>query len=306
MAYQTTNLDSALKNYLNANRDELVSNSIFSAKSTRLMQLQTGVKNVTAIVRMENDVVFQDGSQCGFNASGATAFTNRNLTPAFIKVNMSWCDKDLLKTWAAYRVAVGAGRAKMPFEEQILANLIKKIGAELEKALWQGDTTNGTGNLAVMDGLYTMMGADITSTVIPAANVQAKGSDTVFQRAMKLFNALPANIGEAAILMSTANFRTLVSDVLIANNYNMVVDYNENYELTLPHTNIKVYGVAGLDGVDALIATPLDNLYYGVDAEDDSEVFDLWYDPNTKLFKFDCEFAASVQYAIPENILVNR
>lgn len=305
MAYTISNLDSALKNYVDASKSELVSNAIFSAKSTRLMQLQTGVKNVTPIVRMENEVVFQDGSECGFNAQGATTFTNRNLDPAFVKVNMSWCDKDLLKTWAAYTVAVGAGRETMPFEEKTTSNLINKIGEKLEKVIWQGDTTGSDPD--IMNGLYTMMESDITNSVIPAANVQQKGTDTVFERCMKLFNALPANIGDnTAILMSTANFRTLVSDVLIANNYNMVVDYTENYELVLPHTNIKVYGVAGLDGVDALIATPLENLYYGVDAEDDAEVFDFWYSKDDKLFKFDCEFAAAVQYAIPENIFINE
>lgn len=307
MAYQTTNLDSALKNYVDGSREELVSNAIFSAKSTRLMSLQTGVKNVTPLVRMENDVVFQDGSNCGFNASGSTAFTNRNLTPAFIKVNMSWCDKDLLKTWAAHLVSVGAGRETMPFEEKIVSNLTKKIGAELEKLIWQGDATNGTGNMALMDGFLTLMADDITNTVIPAANVQAKGTDKVYERALKLFNAIPSNIADkTVILMGTDNFRAMVSEILLANNYNLVVDYNENYELTLPHTNIKVYGVAGLDSTDWIVATPAENLYYGVDAENDAEVFDLWYSQDDKLFKFDCEFAAAVQYGIPENIFVNK
>lgn len=307
MAYNVTNLDSALKNYVDASHSELVSNSIFSAKSTRLMNLQTGVKNLTPIVRMENTVVFQDGSECGFNASGSTSFTNRNLDPAFVKINMSWCDKSLLKTWAAHEVAVGAGRETMPFEEKISDNLIKKIGAELEKLIWQGDKTNGTGNMALMNGLYTLMLADITSTVIPAANVQAKGSDNVFTRCIKLWNAVPANIADNTVLfMNTANFRALVSEVLVANNYNMVLDYSQDYELTIPHTNIKVYGVAGLEGVDAIIATHADNLYYGVDAEDDAEVFKFWYSDDDQVFKFKCEFAASVQYAIPENIYINK
>lgn len=307
MAYTITNLDSALKNYVDASRSELISNSIFSAKSTRFMTLQTGVKNVTPIVRFENDVVFQNGASCGFSASGATNFTNRNLEPEFVKINMSWCDKDMLKTWAAHEVAVGAGREVMPFEQKITENLIAKIGGELEKLIWQGDKTNGSGNMALMDGLYTKMLADITATVIPAANVQAKGTDTVYQRVVKLWNALPANIADkCVVVMNTANFRTMVSDVLAANNYHFALDYSNTYEMTLPYTNIKVYGVAGLEGVDAIIATPAENLYYGVDAEDDAEIFDFWYSKDDRLFKFDCEFAASVQYGIPENIFINK
>lgn len=307
MAYNITNLDSALKNYVDASNSKLVSDSVFSAKSTRLMTLQTGVKNVTPINRMENEIVFQDGSSCGFNASGSTSFTDRNLDPATVMVNMSWCDKVLLKTAMAHEVAVGAGRENLPYEEQLTNNLIEKIGAELDKLVWQGDKTNGTGNMALMDGLYTMMDADITATVIPAANVQAKGTDTVLARCIKLWNALPANIADkSALFMSTANFRTLVSDILLSNNYHMAVDFAENYEMTIPFTNIKVFGVGGLEGVDAIIATPAENLFYGVDIESDSEVFDLFYSKEDRVFKFVCEFNAAVQYAIPENIFINR
>jgi hypothetical protein len=308
MGYNITNLDSALKNYVDGNKAELVSKAIFSAKSTGFMSLQTGVKATTPIVVMDDNVVFQDGSNCGFNASGDTTFTDRMLEPAFVKINKAWCDKTFLKTYANNEVRVGAGKEQMPFEELITSNPIKKIGKELEKLLWQGDKTNGTGNMALLDGILTLMNADITSTAIPAANVQAKSTDKVYERAIKLWNALPADIADdSAVIMGTDNFRSMVSEILVANNYHLVVNYEKGkYEMTIPYTNITVYGITGLDNTDVIIATPWENIFYGVDAEDDAETFDLWYSKDDKLFKFDCEFAASVNYAVPEYIYVNK
>lgn len=308
-SYTITNLDAKLKSYLSANKDELVSKAVFNSKSSRLLNLQTGVKNPTAIVRLDSSVTLADGTACGFSATGEDVFTNRVLTPAFIKVNKQFCPKDFLNTWKAadVKMAATSENGGMPFEEQIIDANLNQLGAIVEKLIWQGDKTNGTGNMALMDGFLTKMSADITSTVIPAANVIAKSNDTVYQRVIKLWNALPANVADDVIfLMNTANFRTLVSDVLNANNYHLVLDYNENYELTIPYTNIKVYGIAGLEGQDWIIATPAENLVYGVDAEDDAEVFDLWYSKDDRIFKFDCEFAAAVQYAIPENIFINK
>lgn len=308
MAYNISNLDSSLKNYVDGNKAELVSKAIFSAKSTGFMSLQTGVKAQCPIVVMDDNVVFQNGSNCGFNASGDTTFTDRMLDPAFIKINKAWCDKTFLKTYANNEVRVGAGKEQMPFEELITSNLIKKIGKELEKLIWNGDKTNGTGNMALLDGILTLMAADITSTAIPAGNVQAKGSDNVYTRATKLWNALPSDIiDDCAIIMGTDKFRAMVSEILAMNNYHLVVNYEKGkYEMTIPYTNITVYGITGLDGVDKIIATPWANFFYGVDAEDDSEVFDLWYSKDDRLFKFDCEFAAAINYAVPEYIYVNQ
>lgn len=308
MAYSITNLDSALKNYVDGNKAELVSKAIFSAKSTNFMNLQTGVKSQQPIVVMDDTVTFQNGADCGFSASGDTTFTDRMLEPAFIKINKSWCDKTFLKTFAKNEVRVGAGKEEMPFEQLITSNLIKKIGKELEKLIWQGDKTHGVGNMALLDGILTLMTADITSTAIPAGNVQAKGTDKVYERAVKLWNALPSDIADdAAIIMGTDNFRAMVTEILVANNYHLVVNYEKGrYEMTIPYTNVTVYGVTGLDGTDVIIASPWNNFFYGVDAEDDSEVFDLWYSKDDRVFKFDCEFAAAINYAVPEYIYVNK
>ena len=99
MAYSITNLDAKLKSYMDASHDILVSNAIFNADSTKYMNIQTEVKAAVPIVRFDNAITFANGKTCGFSADGDTTFTNRLLTPAYIKIQKEWCDTDLLDTW---------------------------------------------------------------------------------------------------------------------------------------------------------------------------------------------------------------
>lgn len=310
-SYTITNLDAKLKNYLSANKDELVSKAVFNSKSSRLLNLQTGVKNPTAIVRLDSSVTLADGTACGFNATGEDVFTNRILTPAFIKVNKQFCPKDFLNTWKAtdVKMAATSENGGMPFEEQIIDANLNQLGAIVEKLIWQGDKTNGTGNMALADGLYTLMNADITNSVIPAANVLAKGTDTVWQRVQKLWLAMdPAMAGNATILMSVSNFKQMIIDLTNSNLYHIFEEITEGeYRISMPGAaGTTIRGIEGLEGLDVIIATPMDNLYYGVDLEGDAEDVDLFYSQDDRVFKMVIEFVVATNYAIPEYIYVNR
>ena len=308
-SYDITNLDSKLKSFLDANKDELISKAVFNSKTSQLLNLQTGVKNPTAIVRLDSSVTLADGTSCGFSATGEDVFTNRILTPAFIKVNKQFCPKDFLNSWKATDVKIAATGQEdaMPFEQQILENNIKVLGSIVEKLIWQGDTTSGVGNMALADGLYTQIDADITNVVIPAANVQAKGSDSIWTRVQKLWVALdPAIADNCTILMSVSMYKQMLVDLAQANLFHIFESYDGEYRLRMPGANIDIRGIEGLEGLDTIIATPLDNLYYGVDLENDSEEVDLFYSKDDRVFKMVIEFVVATNYAIPEYIYVNE
>lgn len=307
MAYNVNDLDAKLQNYLSANKDELISKAVFNSKTSKLLNLQTGVKNPTAIVRLDSSVVLADGSTCGFQATEGDKFTNRILTPDFIKLNKQYCDKDFLNTWKAADVKIAAGTEQMIFEEQILNQNITELGAVVEKLIWQGDKTNGSGNMAMANGLYTIINTDITNGVIDANNVIAKGTDTIFERVQKTWLALdPAIADKCSILMSISNYKQMIVELMNANMYHVFEEYKGEYRMTMPGANVEIRGIEGLEGLDVIIATPLDNLYYGVDLENDNETVDMWFDKSDRLFKLAIEFVVATQYAIPEYIYVNR
>lgn len=306
-SYTISSLDSRLKNYLDVNKDQLIMDAIFNSKSSKLFQLQTGVKSETAIVRLDSTVEFANDS-CSFSAGGTDTFTNRTLVPNFIKVNKVYCDKDLLNSWKASDVRIAAtNNDSIPFEQQILEQNGKVISSEIEKLLWVGDKTNGTGNMAYADGLKTLIDADVTNSVIPAANVIAKSTDTVYERVQKLWLALPANIADkCTIVMNITNYKNMIVELADANLFHIFEEYDGEYRMRLPFANIDVIGVEGLEGQDVIYAMPLDEVYYGVDLENDNEDVDFYFDKSDRNFKYVCEFVVAVQYAFPEHIFINE
>lgn len=297
-----------LPNYVEQNRSDLMSAAVLSPKSATLFSLMPNVKGETTINILDVGVVFQNGRACGFNPAGDDTFTQRSIVPGIVKINKTWCPKDLLNKYLVNEVSIGAGREVMPFEQKTVTELLAKIGAELEKALWQGNKTSGTGNLAFFDGLSTIIAADVASSVIPAANViTAAAADTVRKRVYDTYEAIPdAALEEAAIMLSYANYRKLALALMEANLFHYESNVESSMEMTLPGTNTRVIGIPGLTGVDTIYGLVPEEVVYGFDQQDDVQTFKLWFSDDDDLFKFKLEFSAGINYAFPQHVVVNN
>jgi hypothetical protein len=204
----------ALTAYVDEQRLPLIKNAVLGARTAYHFNLMTGVKGATALNLLTTNVQFGDGSTCGWNEAGASTLSQRVLTPGAIKVNMSFCDKQLLKYWTNYEVRVAAGQKTLPFEQDFMDGVGKDIAAKLEVALWQGDTASSNANLNKFDGIIKIAsGATLASTVTYAA--ADKVSDTVAE----VYAAIPAqafNKGEVVLYMGDDKYRTYIQE-LIAN-----------------------------------------------------------------------------------------
>lgn len=301
MDYTITNLDSRLKNYLE-NNDEVLAKVLFNSDSAKYFNIQTGVTAEQAIVRLDSSIVLGDATDCGFDAQGSDTFTNRLLKPEFIKVNKEFCPKTLLKTWQHSQVKMNAlGQAEeMPFETLIINTNLEALAVENEKLIWEGDKAK-TGNIAKMDGIITIAKAD-TNTV-----KQTKEEDKVWSRCKQLWLGWDATIAEKpTIFMSIANYKKLVAEIMESNFYHVFETQNGNtYEMTLPATDVKIKGVSGIQS-DVIIATPESNLYLGVDAQNDTDTVDMYFDKSDRTFKMVVEYAYCVNYAFSEYVYINE
>lgn len=301
MDYTITNLDSRLKNYLE-NNDEVLAKVLFNSDSAKYFNIQTGVTAEQAIVKLDTSIVLGDGSDCGFEAQGSDTFTNRMLKPEFIKVNKEFCPKTLLKTWQHSQVKMNAlGQAEeMPFETLIINTNLETLAVENEKLIWEGDKAK-TGNIAKMDGIITIAKADDNTVK------QTKENDKVWDRCKQLWLGWDATIAEKpTIFMSIANYKKLVAEIMESNFYHVFETQNGNtYEMTLPATDIKVKGVSGIQS-DVIIATPESNLYLGVDAVNDTDTVDMYFDKSDRTFKMVIEYAYCVNYAFSEYVYINE
>lgn len=301
MDYTITNLDSRLKNYLE-NNDEVLAKVLFNSESAKYFNIQTGVTAEQAIVRLDSSIVLGDATDCGFEAQGSDTFTNRILKPEFLKINKEFCPKTLLKTWQHSQVKMNAlGQAEeMPFETLLINTNLEALAVENEKLIWEGDKSK-TGNIAKMDGIITIAKAD-SNTV-----KQTKETEKVWDRCKQLWLGWDATIAEKpTIFMSIANYKKLIDEIMESNFYHVFESQNGNvYEMTLPATDIKVKGVSGIQS-DVIIATPESNLYLGVDATNDTDTVDMYFDKSDRTFKMVIEYAYCVNYAFSEYVYINE
>ena len=298
--YTISGLDSRLKNYLETNGVEVLTKALFNSESAKYFNIQTGVTTEQPIIRLDSTITLADASSCGFSATGTDTFTNRLLSPKFLKVNKEFCPKTLLKTWAHSDVKMAATGQELPFEELLINNNVNELAKVNEQLIWEGDTTDGQGNLALMDGILTIARADQNTVKIDA------GSDSLWTRVQKTWLALdPAIADKCTLFMSIANYKQLIIDLMNANQYHIFEEYQGEYRMTMPGTNLVIRGVSGITE-DVLVATPEENLYLGVDGESDDEIVDVYFDKSSRTFKFVVEYAYCVNYAFSEFVYINE
>ena len=300
MAYTINDLDSRLKNYLETNGTEVLTKALFNSESAKYFQIQTGVTAETPIIRLDSSITLADASTCGFEATGSDTFSNRLLSPKFLKVNKEFCTKILLKTWAHSDVRMNALGETLPFEELLINNNINELAKVNERLIWEGKTSGGVGNMALMDGIITIARADENTVKLE------KGSDDLWTRVEKTWLALAPEVADKCTLfMSIANYKQLIVELMNKNMYHVFETYEGEYRMTMPGTNLVIRGVSGITE-DVLICTPEDNLYLGIDGENHDEVCDLYFDKSSRTFKFVVEYAYCVNYAFSEFVYINQ
>lgn len=286
---------SALTAYVEEQRLPLIRKTVFAAPSTKYFNLQTGIKHSAALNILNTEVAFGDGATCGWNEAGTSSFSQRTLEVGNYKVNMSFCDKAMLKYWNGYEVRVAAGQKSLPFEEDFVAGIIDGVRVKLENMIWKGVKATDK-----MDGLLTILKAE-GSVIKPTID----SSSTIYEKTIAAYKAIPAGkLESASIFMGVDNFRDLVLELTAKNLYHYSPEVDSALEIVLPGTNTKVRGVAGLNGEKAIVAADGENIYFGVDMEGDEERFDLWYSQDNQEFRLAINFNAGVQVAFPDEVVL--
>lgn len=280
--------------YVEEHRSELLSKAMLDGRSRRAFNLMTDVKGPTTLNIMDTNVVFGE-TQCGWNESGSTEFSQRKLEPKALSVNMAFCDKKLLGTYAQYEVKVAAGLEELPFEEKWTSQILASVNEQIEKMLYQG-----TGTGAEFKGLIPILSAE-TGTV----KVNVSSGSSAYEYLKEVAKAIPVAVKSPVILVSTPLYREYMQDLVAANLFHYDPANGEN-EYKLPGTDIRVIAVDGLNGVENVIAADMANLFYGVSADEDSDTFDLWYSKDNREFRLAINFIAGVQVAFPNEVVLGK
>jgi hypothetical protein len=281
-----------LTTYVEQNANGLVSKASLGAPSLKYFTLQTGVKGETTINVLNTTIALGNGKACGWNESGESKITQRTIKPWFAKVNRSFCDKAMADYFMNAEVNVAAGRQNLPFEEKFIADVIKGVNEEVEKAVWQGVTIAGT----KYDGLLDIL----------AGATKVEKADKVFDTVKAVYKAIPAaSLTDTAIFMGVDKYRDLVMELVDKNLYHYPANDNADvFEMVFPGTSTKVIGVPGLNGKDNIVALPLSETVYGVDMQNDQEEFRFWYSDDNQEYRLAINFNGGVQVAFLDNCVL--
>lgn len=294
-------IEQEIKGYVDESNESLIAKTVLGGQSVSLFGLQTGVKGDTAINLLDTDVELQSALDCGFTPKGSNKISRRVLKPVYLKVNMQWCDKNFLDTYAQHMVKIAAGMKTLPYAEEFTAGIVARVNEALETMLYQGVADVGK---TEFDGLITLLGKESTAIKV------GTNTGTAYEKLLKVYNAVPevAHKDDLVILVAPSLYREFVQELVKANMYHY--DANDaNAQTYLPGTSVPVIPVEGLipttanAGKEFIIALRKSNVIYGTDMSNDQEKFDFWYSADDQVFKLAIEFTAGVQIAYPDEVV---
>ena len=304
---------SSLPNYTKPNEQMLITKSFFEAKTAKRMQLLTGVKSSIQVPALADALFYQDGTTCGFTASGDTTISAAVLTTGRIKINKEWCVKALETKYTQLLLAPGTSYEALPggIDQAFTETIIGSIGEANEIAIWQGDTASGNGNLNKFDGLIKIINAasgtvQANATPYIAAAVTSVTPANVISVVQAIYSAIPVQILDKAdtkVSIGTDLFRLYQTALINANMFHFIPTENALGEMKIAGTNITMVSTPGLIGKNAIYALREANMFLGVDMESDEDTFKTWYSEDFDVVRFKCEFRYGVQISQPTEVV---
>ena len=299
----------SLANYTNEQSTDLLVKALFGSKTSSTLQsanqVQVGVKSASALNILASTVFFQaDG--CGYNASGTTAFTQRNITVGAVKVEETLCPKTLEAKWMQTQIMPGSP-TMVPFEEQIGAEKAAVIAQTLETAIWQGDTASGNPNLSRFDGFVKLIAAasPVLGNSAPTAfaSVTAANIDDILDQVYANIPAAVAEKNDLVCFLGIDAYKLMLVNLKNANLFHYVGEGATSMEMVYPGSNMKLIAVGGLNGTNKIVAGSLSNFFMGTDLIDEQEEVKMWYSQDNDEVRVRFTFKAGVQVAFPGEIV---
>ena len=287
---------SKMNEYIAREGDKLLVEASTQARSLDYVNVLLGVKHKMAIPYLSSEVVL-DEADCNWSPDGADYFGERTIEVHTVAVEKEFCWTSFKPYVTNLEMRFAAGLESMPWEEKIAKANVDATKAELEKAIWQGNS-----------------GASITGWLADAAEASAATVEfatgqTIVDKVDAMVAAIPVKMlnreGGVVIFMSETDFRNYIlqlNSVCCANR--PVQDSAVSSLLYAGDSRIRLVGVAGLEGTDKMVASTQYGLVYGTDIEDSESRFEWFEDKKNLTFDLRIMFNAGTAILLPTEVIV--
>lgn len=312
---------SALTTYVEENSVGLMTSTVLGARTLNHVEIIPNVKGTHKLPNVSNTVFFQTDS-CGFNASGDSTFAQRSLVPGKMKLNVEWCPKDLETKYFAAQMRAGAHKEAVDPESifsVIIADYMAEVSSAIEIALWQGNSSSGTGNNQFFNGFIANINAgginaNATSIYDASALTTVTAAASAPEIAYRMYEALATNglsgHADSVVFMGYDTYAAVVNGLTaggstfgpINNGPNGNVNPDMSEGLTFPGNGLRMVPVNGLTGTSDIYGGRESNFFVGVDGENDFESMEIWYSQDDRKVRLAMEFKIGTQVGIVGDI----
>ena len=293
--------------YVDEQSDEILVKQVTAGKTLEKITIQEGIKGSAEIKLMDDSVVYQAGD-CTMTASGDTVFTDRAIAVETLGFMKKFCQKDLDGFWTQLNLKAGAMAEdeELPFEAMIVEYLLNLHSNELDKLIWKGNKSTGSGNLAFMNGfrqfLTTGNGCVDLNTSATASITNSNAYDVFYEVFTESVEAV-AESDDFRCFTGRENFNKLIKNLVDLNFFHYSPEQIAKMdEVVVPGTDMTVCKVVGLNGLDNIYTGRGSHFIFGTDLTGDLDQFSLWYSKDDDVIYLRSKFRAGVQVPFLDQI----
>ena len=304
---------SDLTEYVNEESQDLLRKKVLTGTTLDLIAIQEGVKHKEKVKLFDVDVEWASGDTCGFTASGDAKFTDREIEVANIKLEKKFCNLDLLDKWTQKALAAGAINEleDFPYEQILMDTMLEKNAFELERAVWNSDATNGSGNLQFFDGFEVLFASESSNMIdINTGGATTFDATNAFDIIFAAYEDMSADdTGEAVlqdgavVMLTGVQYNKLIKNILDDNlfHFDPAAAASEG-SFVLPGTDLRCVRINGrTDSTKFYIGSPA-NMIFGTDLRGDTDQVKMWYNEDEEEIRLRIRFKAGTQMAFPEEM----
>jgi hypothetical protein len=239
--------------------------ALLSGPSKGLLTLIPNVKSKIKLAGFDLGNILQD-ADCSFSSSGEGTLEQKSFEVCPIKINLEYCARTFETNYLSQQLRAGSMNGEvMPqsMEQYLLELTARKVSADLETIVWQGNTTGATYPINVCDGLLFKFSGDTdvvkpTGFALTLANI-ISGITTVY-------NAIPTVVfpkEDLKIFMGVAACKLYKQAVAAASAEAYYVGAK-----TLDFLGIEIVEAPGMPA-NVIVAGALSNMFLLTDLESD-------------------------------------
>lgn len=236
------------------------------------MTIMDGVTDEVPMPKLAVSDIVKPANSSTFSAtSNALVWTQRTLKVRRFKADLQILPEEYEKTYLGYLKTPGSlNETKMLLEEFIVAEIIKRVNANVRQALFQGTyNASGTAVNDIVSGVKTALDAEVTATTLTPTTLVAPTASNVITQIEDVFD----DLGEAykmaedlVVILPTAWYNAFIRANRDTLGRNSVFSSGD---LSLDgYSNAKIVHEPYLTG-NRVIITPKSNLVVGVDTTDE-------------------------------------